>query len=150
MTPHIASPAHHSAATASDVMHRGVISCLPETPIADVAALMVEHGVHAIVVESVRRDATGIDRPLWGVVADLDLVGRFGTIDAQSATAWEMAATPAVVVAPDEPLENATRLMHDYDVHHLLVVDDGDRRPLGVVSTLDVVAVMARELRTTT
>ena len=33
--------------------------------------------------------------------------------------------------------------MHDYDIHHLLVVDSTSRRPVGIVSTLDLAAVVA-------
>jgi CBS domain-containing protein len=51
--------------------------------------------------------------------------------------------TPAVVVGADDPLAEAARLMHDYDVHRLLVVDVPQRRPVGVVSTLDVVQAIA-------
>ncbi len=63
--------------------------------------------------------------------------------DALTLTAGDMSATPAVVVAPEDALSEAARLMHDYDVHHLLVVDTMSRRPVGVVSTLDVAGMIA-------
>jgi CBS domain-containing protein len=46
-------------------------------------------------------------------------------------------------VAPEDSLSMAARLMHDYDVHHLLVVDPLSRRPVGILSTLDVAAAIA-------
>jgi CBS domain-containing protein len=141
--PDIARPSYEDS-TVGDVMHFGVLSCPPETPIIEVAAMMAEHRVHAIVVAGVRRDATGMEHPVWGVVSDLDLVGRMDAVAARTAIAGEMAATVAVVVEPGESLAEASRLMHDYDVHHLLVVDDA-RRPIGVISTLDVVAAIAAE-----
>ena len=126
--------------TVGDVMHDGVLSCPPETPLTAVAALMIEHRVHAIVVLRERR---GGEHQVWGIVSDLDLVSR---IDAAGVrTAGDMAATPVVVVDPRQPLDEAARLMHDYDVHHLIVVEPTDRRPIGVLSTLDVVAAIAAD-----
>jgi CBS domain-containing protein len=124
-------------------MHRGVLSCRPETPIAEVARMMVANRVHAVVVDGIRRDRGGMEHLVWGVVSDLDLVGRLDAADALTATAGDMSATPAVVVDPEETLSQAGRLMHDYDVHHVLVVDAMSRRPVGVVSTLDIAAAIA-------
>jgi CBS domain-containing protein len=124
-------------------MHLGVLTCAPDTPMRSVAALMAEHRVHAVVVDGVRRRPDGTERQVWGIVSDLDLVSR---IDAAGArTAGDLSATPVVVVDPREPLAEATRLMHDYDVHHLVVVEPVDRRPIGILSTLDVIAALAAE-----
>ena len=68
---------------------------------------------------------------------------RVDAIDALTATAGDMAATPAVVTSPEDSLAQAACLMHDYDIHHLLVVDSTSRRPVGIVSTLDLAAVVA-------
>ncbi len=103
--------------------------------------MMVEQSVHAIVVDGVRRDASGMEYLVWGVVSDLDLAGRADALE--GSTAGEMSATPAVVIGADATLAEAGRLMHDYDVHHLLVVRSADRRPEGVISTLDIAAAIA-------
>jgi CBS domain-containing protein len=129
--------------TVADVMHRGVLWCRADAPLADVARTMAEHHVHGIVVGGIRRGARGTDRAAWGVVSDLDLVGRLGAPDALDATAADLAVTPAIVVDAGDPLAEAARLMHDYDVHRLLVVDLPERRPVGVVSTLDVAEAIA-------
>lgn len=129
--------------TVADVMHRGVLSCRADAPLAYVARTMAEHRVHGIVVDGMRRGVRGTDRAAWGVVSDLDLVGRLGAPDALNATAADLAVTPAVVVGAGDPLVEAARLMHDYDVHRLLVVDLPECRPIGVVSTLDLVEAIA-------
>ena len=54
-----------SQARVRDVMRLGVVTCRPETPLRDVAAMMSGYGVHSIVVD---RGDEGI-----GVVSDLDL-----------------------------------------------------------------------------
>ena len=133
----------HDTTTVEAVMHRGVLSCRPETPIGEVARMMVANRVHAVVVDGIRRDRGGMEHLVWGVVSDLDLVGRLDATDALTLTAGDMSATPAVVVAPEDALSEAARLMHDYDVHHLLVVATVSRRPVGVVSTLDVAGTIA-------
>ena len=132
-----------TTATVADVMHHGVLSCRPDASLAEVAQIMAEHRVHGVVVDGVRRDAAGTEHVVWGVVSDLDLVGRLGAGDALEVTAAGLSATPAIVVSPDEPLSEAARLMHDYDVHRLLVVTSPERRPVGVISTLDVAGAIA-------
>jgi len=140
---HTDRPAREGTTTVEAVMRRGVLSCRPETPIGEVARMMVANRVHAVVVDGIRRGRGGTEHLVWGVVSDLDLVGRLDAADALTATAGDMSATPAVVVAPEDELAQAARLMHDYDVHHLLVVDTTRRRPVGVVSTLDVAGTIA-------
>jgi CBS domain-containing protein len=95
------------------------------------------------VVDGVRRDAAGAEHLVWGLVSDLDLAEAVGTAHDDERTAADLAATPAVVVAPEDLLADAARLMHDYDVHQLIVVATSDRRPVGVLSTLDVAAAVA-------
>ena len=140
---HADRSARRNPTSVEAVMHRGVLSCRPETPIGEVARMMVANRVHAIVVDGIRRDRGGMEHLVWGVVSDLDLVGRLDATDARRATAGDMSVTPAVVVAPEDELSLAARLMHDYDVHHLLVVDTVSRRPVGVVSALDVAGMIA-------
>jgi CBS domain-containing protein len=141
------APHPYDTMTVRAAMHRGVMSCRPETPIAQVAQMMVARRLHAVVVDGVRRDRAGMEHLVWGVVSDLDLVGRLAVSEALTATAGDMSATPAVVVAPEDSLSQAARLMHDYDVHHVLVVDTRSRRPVGVLSTLDIAAVIALDAR---
>jgi CBS domain-containing protein len=105
-------------------MRLGVVTCRPETPLRDVAAMMVGYGVHSVVVD---RGDDGI-----GLVSDLDLAAAI--IDLPDATAGDTAATEIVTVTADDPLDLAARRMRTHDVHHLLVVDPGTRAPVGVVA----------------
>jgi CBS domain-containing protein len=56
-------------------------------------------------------------------------------------TARELAATEPLTVPPDCPLQTAARLMEEHRIRHLIVVDG--RRPVGMLSTLDLVGVLA-------
>lgn len=52
--------------------------------------------------------------------------------------------TPGPVTArPETPINQLARMMVDAHVHRLLIVDS-QNRPLGIVSTTDIVAAMAR------
>jgi CBS domain-containing protein len=57
-----------------EVMTPGVLTCLPLTPLRDVARMMARHRVHAIVVF-----ASDDRLHPWGVVSDLDLVAAIST-----------------------------------------------------------------------
>jgi CBS domain-containing protein len=43
-----------------DWMHRGVITCRPETSVAEVAAILDEHDISALVVTNEQGDAAGV------------------------------------------------------------------------------------------
>jgi CBS domain-containing protein len=118
-----------------DAMHRGVIVCDRAEPLSRVAQLMSEHGVHSVVVG-------GEAGRLWGIVSDLDLVAAAAVRVLDEQTAGATAVTPVVAVAPEDSLHRAAQLMTEYGVAHLVVVEADTRRPVGVLSTLD----LAREL----
>jgi CBS domain-containing protein len=121
--------------TVGEAMTPGVLTCLPVTPLRDVARMMARHRVHAIVV-------FGSDDSLhpWGVVSDIDLVGAIGT----NANAGAIAASPVVTAAVDLPLQHAAKLLTENETTHLLVVSDRGL-PVGVLSTLDVARALAVE-----
>jgi CBS domain-containing protein len=117
--------------TVGAAMHPGVITCSLDTPLREVAETMAEERVHCVVAQ----DGDG---SLWGVVSDLDLVAVASARDIDIRTAGGMAATPVVLVAPDDSVEHAAQLMTENAISHLVVVEPADGRPVGVLSTLDV------------
>jgi CBS domain-containing protein len=122
-------------------MSSGVISCSPETPLRNVARLMVEHRVHAIFVFDYGfEDDESVE--LWGLVSDLDVIAAAcGDIDCR--TARDSSVTPLVSVTSEMPLDQAGQLMAEHGVSHLAVLDPRTHRPVGVLSTLDVARVIA-------
>src|SRR6266487_4322487 len=115
------SPARLEAATVADAMSVGVISCPPETPLRNVAALMSNYRVHGVFV--------------------FDYGG-----DNDERTARDSAVTPLVTVRGDERLDRAALLMAETGVSHLAVIDAVTQRPAGVLSTFDIVRVLAPPL----
>lgn len=120
--------------TVSDVMTSPVVTCGPESPVREVARLMGERRVHAVIV-------CGIEGEAWSAISARDLM-LVPPIEAFTRRAHEVAATEAVTVAADAPLDEAARLLTEHDVEHAVVVDGGGR-PVGIVSSLDVVRRLA-------
>lgn len=133
--------AGQSALKVADAMSWGLVRCAPDATLREVAALMTEAVVHCVVV----LDAPGDRGSLWGVVSDLDLVAAatVRALDQQRAAGTAM--RPAITAFPHESLETAAKRMTTHGVSHLVVVDDVRHRPVGVMSTLDVVRRLADE-----
>ena len=127
--------------TVGDAMSRGVISCTPETPLRVVARLMATYSVHAIFVLE-HSDEDDEAPQLWAVVSDLDLVAAT-SLDLDTLTAGATAVTPLVSVDSEESIATAGGLMAQYGIAHLAVTDPDSRRPIGVISTLDIARAVA-------
>jgi len=125
----------------SDAMHWGVVQCTSDATLREVATLMGDAVVHCVVV----LDAPGDRGSLWGVVSDLDLVAAATVRSLDDQRAGGTAMKPAITAFPHESLETAAQRMTAHRVSHLVVVDDVRHRPVGVVSTLDLVRRLAGE-----
>lgn len=138
---HHAQGPGYEEAKVEEVMHPGVLTCPPETPLRTVARMMSSYSVHAIVVTDL--DAEGDDdERAWGIVSSLDLI-RARTSGADEPTAGGVAGTDVVTVSAGDPLSSAAQLMADHGTEHVVVANVRGR-PVGVVSTRDVAAVLAR------
>jgi CBS domain-containing protein len=119
-----------------NVMRVGVVTCRPETKLADVARMMVGYDIHSIVVAEV-----GEASPL-GIVTSLDLAKVPDELD--SLTAGDIASKDLVTIKSNESLENAANLMADHGVSHLIVVQpEQEDRPAGVISARDLTLALA-------
>jgi CBS domain-containing protein len=126
-------------ATVGEVMHPGLIFCAPESPARQAARLMARYNVHAVVV--LGDDEEG---GLWGIVSDSGLVSFIARRELDEHTAGGMARTPLVTVCRSDSIARAAELMCEHRVTHLLVLVG--RRPVGVVSTLDLARAAAEGL----
>jgi CBS domain-containing protein len=126
-----------TATRVKDVMTRGTISCAPTTPIPEVARLMAEHRIHAVFV-------LDSGSPV-GVVSDVDLLaGEWLATDAESlqvlrtTTAGQLMTAPVETINLEDAVEEAKRRMGELRIARLLVCD-GNRRAVGVLSVTDLV-----------
>ena len=135
----VAASSHPLAAIhVSEAMHEGVISCGKQTLLSGVAGLMADHNVHCIVVVD-----DDDPRQPWGLISDLDLIAAASVRGLDGQTAGATAASPIVMVSPDETVERAAQLMTEHGVAHVIVADSETLRPLGVLSTLDIARLAA-------
>ncbi len=131
------------AQTINDLMHKGLITCIPNTPLGQVAALLNEHQVHALIV------AEELSQPL-GILSDFDLLaGEWLSVDDESLeamrklTARDLMTSPIETVDVDTPVNEAAERMDKKDIHRMLVMDSG--QPVGILSISDLVAGIAAQ-----
>ena len=104
-----------------DIMSREPVCCSPTTGLQEVARKMVECDCGEIPVCDESR------KPI-GVVTDRDIVCRLvaqGKNPLQ-VTARDCMSTPVITASPDTPVEDCARLMEQYQVRRLPVVDAND------------------------
>lgn len=118
-----------------DCMHHGVYTCAAGDSLREVAAIMANRRVHAVVITN------GNGSRAVGVVSDLDVVAAVAV--GAHCTAAQAAATETVTVRADQTLLAAAQLMNEHAVSHVVVVDPAEDYPLGVLSSLDVAGIYA-------
>ena len=128
-------------ATVVDAMHPGIVSCPPDASLTDVARLMATHRVHCIAVMGISHDAQN-ERFVWGLISDLDVM-RAGIRLGPEETAGALALEPIISVGPTMSTTEAGELMLKHGVSHVVVVDPDTEQPTGILSTLDVIGVLA-------
>ena len=110
--------------TVQEIMTREPQCCTPDTPIQQVAEMMVDCNCGAIPVV---QDTSS--RQPRGIITDRDIVARviakgqdYMQLDASAAM------TPSTVtVREDADMDEAERLMKDKQIRRIIVVDEDDR-----------------------
>jgi CBS domain-containing protein len=127
-------------ATVADAMHPGILSCEPDASLSEVARTMATHHVHSVAVIGVSREKP--ECGVWAIISDFDLL-LAGLDRGEERTARTIASEQVIGVEPSMPLREAAGLMLDRQTAHVVVVEPGTQRPVGVLSTLDVAGVLA-------
>ena len=126
-------PAFHDARV-RDAMRIGVVTRRPETSLRDVARMMAAYKIHSVVVEE------GESRPS-GIVSAIDIATA--SSDLSKASARDVATTDLVTIPANETLEQAARLMSKHRVTHLIALEPGTERPVGLISASGLAAALA-------
>ncbi len=144
--------------TVRDVMSASVISVRKETPLKEVARVLVDHGISGLPV----LDA---ESRLVGVVSEADfllkevgqetvphrrlerLLGasqetRQHRAKIGATTAAEAMTAPAITIDPGRSISAAARAMTMHHINRLVVVEHD--RPVGIVSRADIVRAFVR------
>jgi IMP dehydrogenase len=104
----------------------------PEASLADALALMKEHGISGIPV--VERGTSGVPGKLVGILTNRDV--RFAT-DPRQKVAELMTKEKLVTVRESVGQDEAKRLLHQYRIEKLLVVD-AQYRCVGLITVKDI------------
>jgi CBS domain-containing protein len=151
LTPH----GKERSMNVSDVMTREVVTVDEETPLKDVAQLLLEHDISGVPVV--------YDGRVVGVVSETDILYKERGLEGQARgpiawlldapeaellrklgarTAGEAMTSPPVTIRPTRRLAQAAAMMLEHRVNRLPVVD-GDRL-VGLVTRSDMVRAFAR------
>jgi CBS domain-containing protein len=124
-----------------DLMHRGLLTCKPDTRLGQVAVLLNQNHVHALIVAD--RDGRAL-----GILSDFDLLaGEWLSSDSESLatmrklTASDLMSHPVDSVEASVPLSEAVHELIDKEISRLLVTENG--KPVGVIALSDFVASIA-------
>lgn len=144
---------------AKEIMTRQLVTAKPETPVTEVAQLMMEHRISAVPVVTT-------DRRLLGIVSDTDLLQRrevgtqrlprswwlalFNSKDrltssvdrTESNLAENIMTTPAISIDQEATIEDVARLFLTRKINQAPVVHGG--KLVGIVSRGDLVSAIAR------
>ena len=141
---------------AQDVMTAEVVSVSPETPVAEIAQLLLERRISAVPVLS-------DDGRLLGIVSEGDLIHGLGSVGAKRAWWLDLLASPearaqeylkshgrrardvmtraVVSVDPETPLPEIARLLEARRIKRVPVLQGG--RLVGIVSRADLLRALA-------
>lgn len=144
----------------ADIMTHPVISVTPETPIAEVARLMLQHRISGLPVvdaagavvgivtegDLLRRAETGTERRHMRWLEFLIAPGRLAReyANAHARKAGEVMSEDVAAVAPQDSLSEVVRLMERRRVKRLPVIEAG--RLVGIVSRANLVRALVQNL----
>lgn len=117
-----------------DIMSKDVACCTPETPLPEVARLMVKHDCGEIPVVESRESMKPV-----GVITDRDITCRTVAEDKNPVQmkAADCMSTPVVTVADETSVDDCCRVMEENQIRRVPVVDDRGRC-CGIVSQADI------------
>ena len=129
--------------TIRDLMHKGIITCQPTASLGQVAAILNQHHVHALIV------AEKADKPL-GIISDFDLLaGEWISVDETSLeamrkmTARDLMTVPVESIEVNTSVDVAAKMMIEKQIHRMMVIEKG--KPIGIISISNFVADIASQ-----
>jgi CBS domain-containing protein len=125
--------------TVSDVMSDTFLVCREDTPVFSAARTLTQAGWRSVVVVNAKGK-------LLGIFTGKDLMQFAGKKVDETVTVSQCMTRNLLTIDMNASLQDAANLMIQNHRHRVIVVDtnDPDSFPLGVISSVDIVAEMAR------
>ena len=112
--------------------NKGIISMTSNQPVTEAAKLMVENGIGSILVKN---------DSIEGIITKGDIIYRVvgKALDPGIILVDDVMSKPVIFVSKDETIENTMLIMAKDNIERILIVDDNDiNKPLGIISTNDI------------
>lgn len=135
----IAAQEESKRETVGDVMSDTFLVCREDNTVLSAARTMTQAGWRSIMVVNARGK-------LQGVITGHDLVSLAGTTVDGNLKVSDLMNRNLITTDINSNLQEAADIMIQHHCHRVIVVDasDPDSFPLGVISSFDIVAAMAR------
>ena len=126
---------NYSSILIQDIMTRALITVNLSTTALQVAKMMEQGGIGAILVQN-------NSNPV-GIVTDRDFATRIAANDLPLNTAVEnIMSTPLITINHDEPISSAAEMMTSKKIRKLAVTENG--KIVGIVTSTDLVTKLAK------
>ena len=148
---------------ASEIMTQPIIAVEPETPVHDVARLLLDHGITGVPVVTA-------EGRLVGIINEADLIVRAANVQFPSylqildtfliwgdrrrydeeirrvlgSTAGQIMTPDVIAVRPDTDVGEVARLMFEKKINPVPVLDGG--RVIGIISRSDIIRHLIQEM----
>ena len=125
--------------TVGDVMSRTFLVCREDNPVLSASRTMTQAGWRSIIVVNSKGK-------LRGILTGRDLLRLAGHLVDETMVVGQLINRKLLITDINSSLQEAADLMIQNHSHRVVVVDQSDPEsfPLGVISSFDIVAAMAR------
>jgi CBS domain-containing protein len=122
-----------------NLMRKGGITCLGDTPIRDVAQIMVVNSLRYCLVINEKHE-------VMGVISARSILKGFDR-DHETTTAKDILLPYTITITPNSPLKEAIDVMSRKRIEHLIVVSDrpGSKAVLGLLHAEDIISRMVND-----
>ena len=115
-----------------DVMNRNVITGTPDLTVKNAAEIMHNYRIGSLVVLE--------NNSLKGIVTESNILKAVSTgMDPEKTYINELMTTNVMTIGPDETVENAIRMMMDYKIKKLPVLDG--KKIVGIITSSDIIVI---------
>ena len=124
-----------SSALVKDIMTKALISVNPTTTASQIAKMMEQGGIGAVLVKE--------NDNLVGIITDRDFATKIAANNLPFDTpVGKIMSSPLITINHDEPISTAAEMMTSKKIRKLAVSDNGDI--IGLITSTDIVNQLAK------